>query len=501
MTALKYFRKPLSVSTLATFLCISQLAGQTESYIPLVTEPGWFQTSVDNSFFDGSVIRNESHNLLQLDSENRIVMPIINGFSGGNPIETISHSDGGDFDDPFSTIGRNDYSVDETGITYWHSTAASLNGGSGQGAAGVTLDSFTTYTNLGPGDTPTDGVMLIRRKIRIGEIRAVRYHQATESTSESDGMSLRTVSSDIVDRREAYVGTETVNGLYPGSSPVFVTDPFEALVRVSETTVSGSTETFLVDGGTETSFGVTDNGPTSLTTIEWNVKGIGLVRMVLVFGEWLDEIVNNSLFDNGSGVVGATSLEQLISQDNWVSEILRASGGNLNDAADTILTTTGQEIVLYPIPPERETINPPSNPSELIEQAGSEAGLNGDDLLPLAIPNQDGVQNLLKYAFNMEMGKADARPWSPDRNAGLPLAQIVHNNPSDLFQIKYLRRKNSGLSYTPLYSTDLNPLNFVTFPGTETVTPIDSNFELVCVEAPITLNNSSRYFGKVRVDY
>ena len=322
-----------------------------------------------------------------------------------------------------------------------------------------------------------------------------------ESTSESDGLNLRTVSNDIIDRRDVYVGTETVNGLFPGSSPVLVTDSYEALVRVSETTISGSSETFLIDGGVETSFGVTENGPTSLTTIEWTVKGIGIVRMVLVFGEWLDDIVSNSIFDNGSGVVGATSLEQLIPQENWTSEILRASGGDLNDAADTILTSTGQEIILYPIPPEREIIVPPSNPTELIAQAATEAGLNGDDLLPLAVPQQDGVQNLLKYAFNMDMSKPDARPWSPDSNTGLPLAQMTQNNLSEVFQIKYLRRKNSGLTYTPVYSTDLSPLSFTTFPGTETVTSIDSTFELVCVEVPIDLNNSQNYFGKVRVDY
>ena len=475
--------------------------GQVESYIPLVTEPGWVQDSVDNSFFDGSTILSESRNLLQLDSEKRIVMPLIDGFRGGSPIETISNSDVGDFNDPFSTLGRNDYTVDETGITFWHSTANSLNGGSGEGAAGVTLDSFTTYTGLGPGDTPTDGVLLTPRKVTIGEVVAVRYRQVMNSTSESNGLNLRTVSNDIVDRRSVYAGTETVEGLYPGSDPLLVTGSFEALVQIIETTITGSSESFLIDGGSETSLGVTQSGPTSITTIEWSVKGIGQVRMILVFGEWLDDIVNNSIFDNGSGVIGATSLDQLITQEDIVTEILRSSGGNLNDAADTILTTTGQEITLFPIPPERQVVTPPSNPSELIAQVAADAGLSGANLQPEAIPQNDGVSNLLKLAFNLDFSKPDSKVWVNGTNTGLPSPRVTTEDALPQFEIKFIRRKNSGLTYTPVYATDLAPQSFSAFPGSETVTPIDASFELVCVSVPIDLNNSNRYFGKVTVSY
>ena len=129
----------LFMPILALATPLSALFSQVESYIPLVTEPGWVQTSVDNSYVDNSTTLSESKNLLQLDSENRLIIPIINEFRGGSPIETTSDSDGGEFHDPFSTIGRNDYTVNETGITWWHSTAASLNGGSGQGAPALCL--------------------------------------------------------------------------------------------------------------------------------------------------------------------------------------------------------------------------------------------------------------------------------------------------------------------------------------------------------------------------
>lgn len=249
MSALKYFLKLPAVFILSTFFCVSQSTGQIESYYPLATEPGWTETSVNKSFIDGSTIRAESRNLLGIDSENRIIMPVINGFRGTIPIETISHSDGGEFDDPFSTIGRSDQSLDETGNRLWHTTAASLNGGSGQGAASIILDSTTTYTALGLGDAPTDGVRLVRRIATIGEVTLVKYHQSMESTSSSPDFDLRTVSNDIIDRRSVYAGTDTINNLYGGSDPLIVTEPVEALVRVSETNISGSTETFMINGG------------------------------------------------------------------------------------------------------------------------------------------------------------------------------------------------------------------------------------------------------------
>ncbi|MDG2167271.1 MAG: hypothetical protein P8L44_04995 [Opitutales bacterium] len=77
----------------------------------------------------------------------------------------------------------------------------------------------------------------------------------------------------------------------------------------------------------------------------------------------------------------------------------------------------------------------------------------------------------------------------------------MQDDVSSVFQIKYIRQKNSGLTYTPMYSSDLNTLNFITFPGSESITPIDNNYELVCVEAPVSKKSSASYFGKVRVDY
>lgn len=129
----------------------SLLQAETTSYYPLATEPGWIETSVSESLLDGNKTRAETRNLLGLDSDNKIIMPLIPGFRGGSPIGVINESDGGDFGDPFQTQGKTDETVDEVGLTLWKTTAGSLNGGGGQGAASIEFESTTTYQALGPG--------------------------------------------------------------------------------------------------------------------------------------------------------------------------------------------------------------------------------------------------------------------------------------------------------------------------------------------------------------
>ncbi len=478
------------------------LLGQVTSYYPLATEPSWVETSVDESFLDGNTTSSTQTNLTGFDGS-KYIIPIIPGFRGGTPIGVTSHSDGGDFGDPFDTFGKTDETVDETGITLWKTLVGSLGGGSGQGAASLIFEGTTTYATIGPQGTTSDGVVLYRRKATIGEIVGTRYRQNYESISSNKELDIdmRILSTTIIDYRSVYAGTSMVPGLYPGSDPVLVTDPYNALVRVSESTLTGTTESFVIaEDGSETSFGSNEIGPTTLTSIEWTVKGIGVVRLLIASGGWLDEIVSRSLFNNGSNVVGVISLEELIPTSDLFSEILRSSGGNLTDAADTILTDVGQEIILWPIPEEREVVYL-ADPTSQLADAAKNAGLTGDDLTPEAIPMNDGIPNILKFAFNMDLSNADTHTLSNEGSSGLPAVAILKDGTDRILQIDYIRRKNAGLIYTPVYSTSLNPQSFVTVTGIETVTPVNDSLDRVCVEMPIDFSDTNAYFSKVKVEY
>ncbi len=481
----------------------SVLLGQVTSYYPLFTEPGWEESKVAESFFDNQIIRTETTNLLGIDSEGRLVLPIINGFRGGTPIGDTSNADGGDFNEPFDTFTKFDDSVDDTGITQWKTISNSPNVRVTMSDEGRSVSISTTFTTLGIDGTPSDGVMLLRRNATIGEVVSTRYRQILESRTieVEDGFELKIVDTSTIEHRSVFAGTATVSGLYPGSSPVVVTDPYTALVRVSEIVVTGTTESFSVENGVETPLGdIVDIG-SSGTTIEWTVKGIGVVRILTAFGEHLDPILNNSIFNNGSNVVGATTLEDLIGSENITTEQLRVSGGSIVDAADTILTQLNQEIVLWPIPEDREVVMVVADAPSQIAEAAGDAGLSGNDALPLATPHNDRVPNVLKFAFNMNLSKSDTHTLSSGGNSGLPTIDIVGEGQNQTLQLEYIRRKNSGLTYVPEYSTTLAPQSYIAITGPETVTEIDDSFERVRVEIPIDYDSSVSYFGRVRVGY
>ncbi len=481
----------------------SLLHAEITSYYPLATEPGWVETSVGESFLDGNTTVSEIRNLLGIDADDKIVMPIIPGFRGGNPIGVVNDSDGGDFDDPFQTQGKTDETVDADGITLWKTTVGSLNGGSGQGTAGIVFESTSTYQAMGPSGTLSEGALLTRRTVKIGEEVSTRYRLVMESTSSSKslGIDLRSVTVTTVDHRSVFVGTDIASNLFPGSNPVLVTDPYSALVRVTETSSSGTSETFQIVDGVETSFGPEPTGGSTITSIEWLVKGVGAVRFLFAFGDWLDPIVENSLFNNGSNVVSAQTLEAFISADDLISEQLRVSGGSLADAADTVLTGSHQEIVLWPVPIEREIIFLPIDAGSQLAAKAIEAGLSGNDAQPGASPQLDGIPNILKFAFNMDLSRPAFTAINEASNFGLPIADVVQNGQTQTFQLKFVRQKNSALTYTPIYSQSPDRSSFVPLTGIETTTPINDSFERVCIDSTVILQESSPIFGLVKVEY
>jgi hypothetical protein len=107
------------------------------------------------------------------------------------------------------------------------------------------------------------------------------------------------------------------------------------------------------------------------------------------------------------------------------------------------------------------------------------AGLAGPNAQATATPFGDGVPNLLKYAFNMNPGGADRRTLVPGTGTvGLPVMRIV----SGSVRYEFLRRKNSGLIYTPQQSSNLSGASWQAATGTTTVTPIDENWERVEIQ-------------------
>lgn len=127
----------------------------------------------------------------------------------------------------------------------------------------------------------------------------------------------------------------------------------------------------------------------------------------------------------------------------------------------------------------------------------SAAGLTGASALPAAMPFHDGVCNLLKYASNMNAGGPDIRRLNQGTGtAGLPVFTLDRSGP-ETFTVEFLRRKASGLVYTPKRSTNLG--SFVPMTGTPTVTGIDATWERVVVKETVNTSATPRLFGIVEV--
>ncbi|MGJ8695379.1 MAG: hypothetical protein ACSHYF_03615 [Verrucomicrobiaceae bacterium] len=126
------------------------------------------------------------------------------------------------------------------------------------------------------------------------------------------------------------------------------------------------------------------------------------------------------------------------------------------------------------------------------------SGLTGDDALPEAVPFNDGVSNLLKFAFGMDLTSADKSSLTPGTGtAGLPVFALVDDGGSPVFELEFVRRIGSGLQYTAQRSTSLDGFSDMT--GAVTVTPINGEFERVKVTEPCDPAVVPRCFGRVLV--
>lgn len=139
----------------------------------------------------------------------------------------------------------------------------------------------------------------------------------------------------------------------------------------------------------------------------------------------------------------------------------------------------------------------PMTPRQMFDAMAGGSGLSGTQGEPGAIPHGDGVKNLLKYAFNMNLGGADSRILvAGSGTAGLPSVQIEGVNASRMIKVEFLRRKGSGLTYVAKVSGTLSAGSFTPMTGTPVVTSIDATWERVVIRDPAT---AGRNFAVVEV--
>jgi len=128
----------------------------------------------------------------------------------------------------------------------------------------------------------------------------------------------------------------------------------------------------------------------------------------------------------------------------------------------------------------------------------SGSGLSGAIAAPTAMPYNDGVSNLLKYAFNLTASGPDLRVLDVGTGtAGLSAFTLNQSGTQTWFQVDFLRRKNCGLVYVPTLTTDLQ--TYTTMTAAPTVTDIDAEWERVSIQQPCDLTSTPKLFGRVEV--
>ena len=133
----------------------------------------------------------------------------------------------------------------------------------------------------------------------------------------------------------------------------------------------------------------------------------------------------------------------------------------------------------------------------LLSNWASSSGLSGQNTAPTATPFNDGVENLLKYAFNMNPAGPDVSVLATGGSSGLPQIAVDSSGAEPVLKVAFLRRKGSGLIYTPQRSDTLG--TFLPMTGTQTVSSIDAQWERVTVDEPAPPATVPRSFARVTV--
>lgn len=113
--------------------------------------------------------------------------------------------------------------------------------------------------------------------------------------------------------------------------------------------------------------------------------------------------------------------------------------------------------------------------------------------------DNDGISNLLEYAFNLDPNAANSHNLSPATNSGLPSIAVIEdpqNGPT--LQMQYLRRPNSGLTYHVQFGSTIN--DFVNTSNDPVIETLADGWERCTMTDPAGPGHNRR-FGRVLISH
>lgn len=217
---------------------------------------------------------------------------------------------------------------------------------------------------------------------------------------------------------------------------------------------------------------------------------------------------------------------------HWAAQIPAGSGGRLALYREGVLQTSIQEgtyrSARIPIPPgthrlrwvlEAQTVAEytlsgwidrvvfHSAPATGFDVWATQWNLSGDEAMPAAMPQGDGIPNLLKYAFGMDPRRSYAgadRALTPGvGKSGLPDVRLMEVTQGATLRVEFVRcRSAPDLTYSVQFTSEPNhPASWKTadVQARTTVTQIDADWERVVVEDTSSTTQITRRFARVIV--
>ena len=232
----------------------------------------------------------------------------------------------------------------------------------------------------------------------------------------------------------------------------------------------------------------------------WNHKirrGLAVLIQTITFNAIPDKTAGDPSFQ-----LSATASSGLPVTFSILSGPATASGGvvTLTGPGTVVIRASQEGNASYAPAPATDqsfTVTGSTTAAAELGNWASAAGLSGPDSLPAATPFNDGVENLLKYAFNMNAAGPDVTVLTTGGSSGLPMVVVDQSGAEPVLKVAFLRRKGSGLIYTPQSSDNLG--NFQSMTGTQTVISIDAQWERVSVEEPAPPATAPSAFARVQV--
>jgi arylsulfatase A-like enzyme len=199
--------------------------------------------------------------------------------------------------------------------------------------------------------------------------------------------------------------------------------------------------------------------------VEWRSAGSDTPAAIELYDHFYDPLEDTNIASSTSSTV----LDALSAQlDPYIGDVYRAPAGIVAESFASVITS---------------------------------AGLTGENALAFADADLDGLDNVVEYAFNLDLTASDYHILNPTNGtSGLPSYLLAETNSYTRLDLVYLRRAGSDqLQYIPEFSGNLEGGVWSGPTAPEGIVAVDPEWERVTVPDSESTETATNRFGQFRL--